>query len=87
VGSVLSPVSRRGLRRYVTEVLEYRSYEDRYLQLELRRYVRRDGSARPRGPYCYFQLHEGGKCKKLYLGKTNDPKGSLAAWRPRLSGE
>ena len=28
----------------VTEVLEYRPYEDGYLQLELRRYVRRDGS-------------------------------------------
>jgi hypothetical protein len=25
--------------------------EDGYLQLELRRYIRRDGSARERGPY------------------------------------
>ena len=32
----------------VTEVLEYRPYEDAYLQLELRRYFRRDGSARAR---------------------------------------
>jgi hypothetical protein len=32
----------------VTEVLEYRPYEDGYLQLELRRYTRRDGSARER---------------------------------------
>jgi len=38
----------------VTEVLEYRPYEDGYLQLELRRYIRRDGSARERGPYWYF---------------------------------
>jgi len=30
----------------VTEVLEYRPHEDGYLQLELRRYIRRDGSAR-----------------------------------------
>jgi hypothetical protein len=30
------------------------SHEDGYLQLELRRYVRRDGSARARGPYWYF---------------------------------
>jgi hypothetical protein len=30
----------------LTEVLEYRPYEDGYLQLEVRRYVRRDGSAR-----------------------------------------
>jgi hypothetical protein len=29
----------------VTEVLEYRPHEDGYLQLELRRYIRRDGSA------------------------------------------
>jgi hypothetical protein len=50
----------------VTEVLEYRPYEDGYLQLELRRYIRRDGSARERGPYWYFQFHEGGKRKKLY---------------------
>lgn len=35
----------------VTEVLEYRPYEDGYLQLELRCYLRRDGSARERGPY------------------------------------
>ena len=63
----------------VTEVLEYRPHEDGYLQLELRRYVRRDGSARERGPYWYFQFHEGGKRKKLYLGKTSDPESTLAA--------
>ena len=28
----------------LTEVLEYRPHEDGYLQLELRRYIRRDGS-------------------------------------------
>jgi len=33
----------------VTVVLEYRPHEDGYLQLELRRYIRRDGSARERG--------------------------------------
>jgi hypothetical protein len=65
----------------LTEVLEYRPYEDGYLQLELRRYVRRDGSARERGPYWYFQFHEGGKRKKLYLGKTSDPESTLAAKR------
>jgi hypothetical protein len=71
----------------VTEVLEYRPYEDGYLQLELRRYIRRDGSARERGPYWYFQFHEGGKRKKLYLGKTSDPEGTLVAKRARPSGE
>jgi|SRR5215212_10462584 len=69
----------------VTEVLEYRPYEDDYLQLELRRYIRRDGSARERGPYWYFGFHEGGKRKKLYLGKTTDPEGALAAKRAKPS--
>ena len=71
----------------LTEVLEYRPHEDGYLQLELRRYIRRDGSARERGPYWYFQYHEGGKRKKLYLGKTGDPESSLAAKRAKPSGE
>jgi hypothetical protein len=71
----------------LTEVLEYRPYEDGYLQLELRRYVRRDGSARERGPYWYFQYHEGGKRRKLYLGKTNDPERTLAAKRAKLAGK
>jgi hypothetical protein len=67
----------------VAEVLEYRPHEDGYLQLELRRYIRRDGSARERGPYWYFQFHEGGKRKKLYLGKTTDPESTLDAKRKR----
>ena len=71
----------------VTEVLEYRPYEDGYLQLELRRYVRRDGSTRARGPYWYFQYHEGGKRRKLYLGKTSDPESTLAAKRSKSLGE
>jgi hypothetical protein len=71
----------------VTEVLEYRPHEDGYLQLELRRYIRRDGSARERGPYWYFQFHEGGKRKKLYLGKTSDPESTLAAKRSKPLGE
>jgi len=70
----------------VTEVLEYRPYEDGYLQLELRRYIRRDGSSRERGAYWYFQFHEGGKRKKLYLGKTSDPKSTLATKRSKPWG-
>jgi hypothetical protein len=66
-----------------TEVLEYRPHEDCYLQLELRRYIRRDGSARERGPYWYFQYHEGGKRRKLYLGKTSDPESTLGAKRAK----
>jgi hypothetical protein len=71
----------------VTEVLEYRPHEDGYLQLELRRYIRRDGSTRERGPYWYFQFHEGGKRRKLYLGKTSDPESTLAAKRSKPLGE
>jgi len=67
----------------LTEVLEYRPYEDGYLQLELRRYIRRDGSSRERGPYWYFQYHEGGKRRKLYLGKTSDPQSTLVAKRSK----
>jgi hypothetical protein len=36
----------------LTEVLEYRPHEDGYLQLELRRYVRRSTTSRSSGPIC-----------------------------------
>ena len=67
----------------VMEVLVYRPHEDGYMQLELRHYIRRDGSARKRGPYWYFQFHEGGERKKLYLGKTRNAEGTLAAKRAK----
>jgi hypothetical protein len=70
----------------VTEVLEYRPHEDGYLQVELRRYIRRDGSARERGPYWYVQFHESGKRRKLYLGKTSNPEHTLAAKRAKPLG-
>ena len=82
-----APRIQEGAAPPVPEVLEYRPHEDGYLQLELRRYIRRDGSARERGPYWYFQFHEGGKRKKLYLGKTSDPVGTLTAKRTESSGE
>jgi hypothetical protein len=56
---------------------------DGYLQLELRRYIRRDGTSREREPYWYFQFHEAGKRKEIYLGKTNDPEGNLADKRAK----
>jgi len=82
-----APQIHEGTAPPVTEVLEYRPHEDGYLQLELRRYIRRDGSARERGPYWYFQYHEGGKRRKLYLGKTSDPESTLAAKRSQPLGE
>ena len=81
-----APQIHEGTAPPLTEVLEYRPYEDGYLQLELRRYVRRDGSTRERGPYWHFQFHEGGKRRKLYLGKTNDPEGTLVAKRAKPLG-
>jgi hypothetical protein len=45
-----APRIQEGAAPPVTAVLEYRPYEDGYLQLELRRYIRRDGSTRERGP-------------------------------------
>jgi|SRR5215207_843622 len=54
----------------------------------------KEGAASPvtevlgeRGPYWYFQFHEGGKRKKLYLGKTNNPENTLAAKRAKSSAE
>jgi hypothetical protein len=82
-----APRIQEGAAPPVTEVLEYRPYEDGYLQLELRRYIRRDGSARERGPYWYFQYHEDGKRRKLYLGKTSDPESTLASKRSKPLGE
>src|SRR5215216_7349481 len=82
-----APRIQEGAAPPVTEVLEYRPHEDGYLQLELRRYVRRDGSTRERGPCWYFQFHEGGKRRKLYLGKTSDPESALAAKRTESLGE
>ena len=49
-----APRIQEGAAPPVTEVLKYRAHEDGYRQLELRRYIRRNGSARERGPYWYF---------------------------------
>jgi hypothetical protein len=82
-----APHIHEGTAPPLTEVLEYRPHEEGYLQLELRRYIRRDGSTRERGPYWYFQFHEGGKRKKLYLGKTSEPQSTLAAKRSKPLGK
>jgi hypothetical protein len=64
-----------------SEVVEYRPYEDGMLQAEVRIYTRRDGGRSERGPYWYFRFHEGGRQKKLYLGRTDDPEAVLAEKR------
>jgi hypothetical protein len=64
-----------------SKAVGYRPYEDGMLQAEVRTYTRRDGGCSTRGPYWYFRFHEGGKQKKLYLGKTDDPEAVLAEKR------
>jgi len=68
-----------------SEVIEYRPYEDGMLQAEVRTYMRRDGGRSERGPYWYFRFHEGGRQKKLYLGKTEEPEAVLAEKRAQRS--
>jgi hypothetical protein len=70
-----------GEAKAISGVVEYRPYADGTLQAEVRRYYRKDGSAKEQGPYWYFRYHEGGKQKKLYLGRTDDPEGELARRR------
>ncbi len=76
-------------------VVEARPYGDGWLQLEMRTYERKKGGGvSERGPYWYFRYHEGGRQRKLYLGKTDDPEGELQrkrslreqALRPTPSG-
>ena len=80
----------------VSGVVEYRPHADGTLQAEIRRYYRKDGSAKELGPYWYFRYHEGGKQKKIYLGRTDNPEAELSKKRkggaprppekPRLPG-
>ncbi len=65
----------------VSGVVEYRPHADGTLQAEVRYHVRKDGTAKEQGPYWYFRYHEGGRQKKLYLGKTDDPESVLAGKR------
>ncbi len=55
-------------------ILEYRPYQDGQFTLEERVYKK---TGRTRGPYWYFHFHEDGKQRKIYLGKTDDPEGTL----------
>jgi hypothetical protein len=71
----------------ISGVLEYRPHADGTLQAEVRRYYRKDGSVKEQGPYWYFRYHEGGKQKKIYLGRTDDPEGELARKRKASEGE
>jgi hypothetical protein len=78
---------RGGGEQPVSGVVEYRPHADGTLQAEIRRYYRKDGTAKEQGPYWYFRYHEGGKQKKIYLGRTDDPEGELARRRATSSGK
>jgi hypothetical protein len=71
----------------VSRLVEARAHEDGWLQAETRAYRRADGSVTERGPYWYFRFHEGGRQKKLYLGKTADPESALLKRRGGGGGE
>ena len=72
-----APIGKADAGRPVSGVVEYRPHADGTLQKEVRRYYRKDGTPKEQGPYWYFRYHEGGKQKKLYLGKTDDPEEAL----------
>jgi hypothetical protein len=72
-----APIGEAGEDRPVSGVVEYRPHADGTLQKEVRTYYRKDGTPKEQGPYWYFRYHEGGRQKKLYLGKTEDPEGAL----------
>ena len=67
-------------------VVEARPYGDGWLQLEMRTYERKSGGVSERGPYWYFRYHEGGRQRKLYLGKTEDPEAEVEERRRRRGG-
>ncbi|MBA3702910.1 MAG: hypothetical protein M3Q62_09805 [Actinomycetota bacterium] len=67
----------------VTDTAQSATSSKRRATFSKRRFIRRDGSARERGPYWYFQFYEGGKRKKLYLGKTSDPESTLVTKRAK----
>lgn len=67
--------------RSLSRLKESRPYKDGYLQAETRIYRHENGRESERGPYWYFRYHEGGKQKKLYLGRTKDPEETLETKR------
>jgi len=72
-----APIGGADAGRPVSGVVEYRPHADGTLQKEVRTYYRKDGTPKEQGPYWYFRYHEGGKQKKLYLGKTDNPEDEL----------
>jgi hypothetical protein len=68
-------IDSRRERLAQSTVVERRSYGSGILQLELRANPK---TATTRGPYWYFHYREGGRQRTLYIGKTDDPEGTVA---------
>jgi len=68
-------VNSRRERLAQSTVVERRSYGSGVLQLELRANPK---TGTQRGPYWYFHYREGGRQQTLYIGKTDDPEGTVA---------
>lgn len=65
----------------LSDVVERRKHADGLLQAEMRRQRRKDGSYSEFGPYWYFHHMRNGRGRSIYLGKTDDPEGTLRAKR------
>ena len=74
---VRKAVERRGEQLVKqSTVVERRNHGRGILQLEYRANPK---TGTQRGPYWYFYWRERGKQRSLYLGKTDDPEGTLSA--------
>jgi hypothetical protein len=72
---VKDAVDSRRERLAQSTVVERRSYGSGVLQLEYRANPK---TGTTRGPYWYFHYREGGRQRTVYVGKTDDPEGTLA---------
>ena len=66
--------ARKGPGQTKSVILKYLPYQDGHFTLEERVYKK---TGRTRGPYWYFHFHEGGRQRKVYLGKTDNPEFAL----------
>ena len=72
---VRQAVDSRRERLAQSTVVKRRSYGSGVLQLEYRANPK---TGTTQGPYWYFHYREGGRQRTLYVGKTDDPEGTLA---------
>jgi hypothetical protein len=72
---VREALDSRRQRLAQSTVVERRSYGSGVLQLEYRANPK---TGTQRGPYWYFHYREKGRQRTLYVGKTDDPEGTLA---------